>query len=209
MSDNISLSIGFGAVALMMWAGMVETRRRYQFVMSAISFLAVSFLVHANANRDPNKSYTLFSNDAPLGSSSQAAARIPDIYYGVWNDLNSLGVEAPGPSPFNVSSGFRTILWYTPAFFGTVYGADFMLLCAWVFLWWGLIAPVSLFKTIRATWFVVLTVWFVVAIWIACRQFDDKYEALRSLFSLGGILFITGLGIVMAKWGMEEAKEFE
>src|SRR5580765_1745093 len=38
--------------------------------------------------------YTLFANDGPLGNLSQESHRMPGMFFGTWEDLNSLGNRA-------------------------------------------------------------------------------------------------------------------
>jgi hypothetical protein len=53
--------------------------------------------------------YVLFSNDGPLGRQVSDCHRMPDIFLGGWDDLNSVGYRAGGAAP-GISSGLRWLL---------------------------------------------------------------------------------------------------
>lgn len=74
----------------------------------------------------------LFSNDGPLGAISATAFRLPDLFFGGWYDLNSLGYQATG-SP-NLSQALRWLI--GPVMFAKFYTPLALLLVgmgAWCF----------------------------------------------------------------------------
>ena len=87
--------------------------------------------------------HTVFSNDGPLGQISSRCARMPDGFFGYWQDLSWIGSTGPSASP-DITGALSTVL--GPLIFSKVYAPFaclFLGLSAWFcFRQWKL-APVA------------------------------------------------------------------
>src|SRR5579884_917620 len=86
---------------------------------------------------------TLFSNDGPLARLISECHRLPDSFYGVWEDLNSVGYREQGALP-DITCGLRWVL--HPILFSKFYAAIAILILgmgAWTFFRQLKLAPAA------------------------------------------------------------------
>jgi len=75
--------------------------------------------------------HTVFSNDGPLGAISSKCARLPEGFFGYWQDLNWLGGPGPSAAP-SITQGLSLVL--GPLLFSKIY-APFALLFLGLSAW--------------------------------------------------------------------------
>ncbi len=96
--------------------------------------------------------HVLFSNDGPLGAQVMEAHRLPSLFYGAWNDLNSVGFREVQAAP-NLTSAFWCLV--GPYLYSKFY-APFGLLILGLGVWCcfrqlGFTRPVCVIGALAAT----------------------------------------------------------
>lgn len=121
-------------------ASPVPSKTTNRFWPAALLFAAILLLLFIRGIWPGN---IVFSNDSPLGAQMAASRRVPDVFSGGWQDLNSIGYREGGGVP-DLTYGFLYLV--GPLAFSKFY-APFALLTlgfgAWLFFRKSGLSPVA------------------------------------------------------------------